>query len=138
MAEERYAIVDGSRAPIVHVRVVSTPTDAGYQRYLDELGEAFRALDRFAMVFDVGELTDFPAKYREVQSKWIADTEEEFKGRFIASAFVIKKRVLRGVLMALFWINEPYYEHTVVGGEEEAWQWVRDALLRAEVPLPPD
>lgn len=125
---EQYAIVDSRKAPVVHVRVVSEPTDKNYQEYLDNLGSAFRKLRRFAMIFNTGELNRFPAKYREMQNAWLRTTEEEFRGRWICSAFVIKSRVIRGVLMTLYWLNEPYYDYKVCATEDEAWAWTHEKM----------
>ncbi|MEN9579900.1 MAG: hypothetical protein RJA70_2909, partial [Pseudomonadota bacterium] len=104
-----YAIVEVNRAPVVHVRVVGEPNDKNYPDYLEALAREFRCLDKFAMLFNTGSLTQFPAKYREMQDRWLADTQSEFEGRWVCSAFVIPSRVIRGVLMTLFWLRKPYY-----------------------------
>lgn len=124
----RYANVDTSNAQIVHVKVMQSPTDESYQQYLDDLADAFRARDRFAMVFNAGDLSRLPSRYREAQSRWLSDTQGEFEGRWVGSAFVIKNRAIRGVLMTLLWVNKPYYRVRVVQSEEEAWAWCRGIL----------
>ena len=123
-----YAIIDTSESPIVHVRVVAAPNDTNYPAYLDGLAEAFRGLDRFAMIFDTGDLSQFPAKYREMQVKWLKEHEAEFKGRWISSAFVIKSRLIRGVLMTMYWVKPPFFDNKVVAKADMAWTWTRDRL----------
>lgn len=128
-----YAVVSTERAPIVSVRVIDGPTDENYRRHLEELAAAFRAQDRFGMVFDTGDLAKFPARYREMLNRWIEETQPEFEGRWICAAFVIRNRLIRGVLTAVYWLNAPYYDHKVVGSPEEAWRWVTEQLQNAGV-----
>ncbi len=132
----RYAVVDASNAPIVYVRVVAEPDDEGFSRYISDVGGAFRELDKFALIFNTGDLNRFPAKYREILNQWLVDTEAEFKGRWVSSAFVIKNRLIRGVLSAIYWMNRPYYEHCVVSSDEVAWEWTCSRLSAAGVALP--
>gem|GEM_PF-865768 len=130
-----YTIVDDSRAPIVHVQVIDEPTDESYEQYLTDVTAAFRGLDRFGMVFNSGELGQLPARYRARLSEWLSETEGEFKGRWLCAAFVIKSRMIRGVLSAIFWLNRPYYDVKVFGTEEEAWEWTRHQLEEAGVSV---
>jgi len=128
----------GKDSPIVHVRVVREPTEANYVEYLDALHAAFDELDRFALIFDTGTLSNFPAKYREMQSRWLETTQPEFEGRWICSAFVIKHRLIRGVLMTMYWLNKPYYDYKVTATNEEAWRWTREQMKAAGVEAPTD
>lgn len=132
-----YAIVDSSQAPIVHVRVVGEPSDEGFTQYLDDVDAAFRGLDRFGMVFNTGSLAQLPAKYRNQLSEWLTATQPEFNNRFLCSAFVIERRMIRGVLMTVFWLSEPYYTTKVVAHEADAWSWTRARLAEAGVPTHP-
>lgn len=134
---QAYAEFDVSRPPVVVVQIVSPPTDENYPLYLEQLGASFRELDRFAMIFDTGSLASFPAKYRDMQARWLKETEEEFRGRWVCSAFVIPNRMIRGVLMTLNWLNPPYYDSTVVKNREKAWAFTREKLAEAGVSLEP-
>ncbi len=127
---QQYATIEIVEGSIVFVRVVSEPSDENYPQYLHALGEAFRSLDTFSMIFDTGDLDRFPAKYREMQARWLAETENEFMGRWLCAAFVIRNTVIRGVLMTLYWLKEPYYEHKVVASSDEAWEWTRAQMQR--------
>lgn len=131
-----YAVIDPSQAPLILVSVVGEPDDESFQEYLDDIAAAFRACDRFALVFDSGELGNLPAKYRDQLSAWMKETESEFRGRWLSSAFVIKNRVIRGVLMTLFWVNPPYYETKVVSTREEGEVWCLKRLRTVGVELP--
>lgn len=133
---EPYAIISSDRPPVVHAHVVNEPTDTNYPAYLNALGEAFRSLDKFALIFDTGDLTRFPAKYREQQSRWMADTQDEFEGRLLGIAFVIPQPVIRGVLMAMYWIKKPYYSYSVVANEASAWAWTSAELARHGIEVP--
>lgn len=131
-----YAVIDSSQTPLIFVSVVGEPDDESFQEYLDDIGAAFRACDLFALVFDSGNLGNLPAKYRDRLSAWMKETESEFRGRWLFSAFVIKNRVIRGVLMTLFWVNPPYYETKVSGTREVAERWIVNRLAEAGVELP--
>jgi len=110
------------------VTVVAPPNDENYPAYLEALGEAFRGLDRFAMVFDTGGLSRFPARYRELQTRWLDRTRPEFEGRWMTSAFVIRERVIRGVLRTMFWVSKPYYDARVFAHSAEAFAWTLERM----------
>ncbi|MDD9941026.1 MAG: hypothetical protein OXU20_08320 [Myxococcales bacterium] len=60
---------------------------------MEAIANEFRKHDRVGLIFNTGGLAAFPARYREMQSRWLAETREEFEGRWIAAAFVIPNRV---------------------------------------------
>ncbi len=130
-----YAVIDTDLAPIVRVQVVGEPSDENYQEYLDDLGAAFRALPRFAMLFNTGSLGNLPSRYRDQQTDWLAQTQAEFRGRWIASAFIIKSPNIRGVLHTMFWIRPPHYLHKVTSDQREGHAWLEDKLRDAGVEL---
>lgn len=132
-----YAVVNTERSPVVHVQVVNEPDDENYRAYLTAITDEFRAREKVALIFNTGELTAFPARYREMQSRWLAETQAEFEGRWLCAAFVVPSRVIRGVLMTLFWVNRPYYAHAVVADDEAAWAWVTAEMAKAGVEVPP-
>lgn len=127
-----YAEIDESAAPLIRISVVGEPDAENYPAYLNEMGEAFRRHAFFGMVFNTGALGNLPARYRELQSAWLKETEAEFSERWICAAFVIQSRVIRGVLMTLFWVNRPYYQHFVTASAEEAEEWVKRRLAEHE------
>lgn len=131
-----YAVVDTQSAPIVRVQVVGEPDDESYQEYLDDLGAAFRALPHFAMLLDAGNLGGLPSKYRDQQTHWLKNAEAELKGRWIASAFVLKSPIIRAVLHTMFWIHPPYFAHKVARNQEEAFEWIQARLTEAGVKSP--
>jgi len=124
-----YAKIDESEAPLIRISVVGPPDDENYPQYLAGMENAFRRQDQFGLVFDSGALGNLPARYRELQSAWLARTEGEFSGRWVCAAFVIQNRMIRGVLMTLFWINRPYYQHLVTSNVADAEEWARARLL---------
>lgn len=126
--ERRFAIVSVRDLNVVHVQVVGAPTVANLQLYLGELTAAIRSVDRFAVIVNGVRADAFPAKYRGVLSSWMKTTQAEFEGRWVCCAFVISNRTLRGALLALFWLNKPYYPFVVVPNEAEAWKWTRERL----------
>ena len=137
-SSKTYAIVHPDESPIVHVRVVGEPNEVNYAEYLEALHAAFRQRDRFALIFDTGDLSKFPAKYREMQSRWLESTQPEFEGRWICSAFVIKQRLIRGALMTMYWLNQPYYEYRVTATSDDAWRWTRVQLTAAGIDVSMD
>jgi hypothetical protein len=120
-----YAVFDGSDERVVRVLVVSEPNDENYPVYLDQLAREFRARDQYGLLFDTGELSKFPARYRAMQERWLADTEEEFQGHWLCGAFVIKHRVIRGVLASMYWLNPPYYAAKVVADRAAGEEWIK-------------
>jgi hypothetical protein len=136
LVDEPFAIIDAACSPAFHVRVVSLPTDDNYSAYLEAISAEFRRVDKFALILNTGDQAAFPSKFRDIQARWLAETRAEFEGRWICSAFVIPSRVVRGVLMALFWMDNPYYAHTVVADDEKAWLWTRAQMAAAGIDLP--
>mgnify|MGYP000512727133 CR=1 FL=1 len=131
-----YAEVEVVVPHVVWVTVVGEPTDESYQAYIDDVAAAFRSQEKFVMLFDTGGLANLPARHREMLTQWLADTEDEFKGRWLGAAFVIRQRMLRGVLSAMYWLNPPYYPHKVVGSADVGWSWLRDILVDAHLTPP--
>ena len=132
-----YADVEVVTPHVVWVRVVGEPTDESYRAYIDDVAAAFRSQECFVMLFDTGGLANLPARHREMLTTWLAETEDEFKGRWLGAAFVIRQRMLRGVLSAMHWLSPPYYPHKVVATADDGWAWLQQLLVDAELSPPP-
>lgn len=123
-----YAVVDESQAPIIHVRVVGEPDELNFEQYIREVDAAFRRHERFGLVFNTGELSQLQPRFRGRLSSWMTETERDFQGHLVCAAFVIKSKILRGVLMAVFWVSKPYYRVKLFSKETAAWDWTRRQL----------
>ncbi len=117
------------------VTVVRPPTTENFQKYLDDVYEAFQAQPRFALILNSAGQPTLPQTFREMQSKWLKEHEQEFRGRWVSAAFVIPSRAIRGAIRAIFWIQPPYFEYTIVAEMEEARSWTEERLLEAGVAL---
>lgn len=126
--EERYAIVDASSAPVLHVRVVGPLTDPGFERYMRELEDAMTATERFGIVLEQGPLTAFPARYGRRSAVWLKEAVARFGERWVATAFVVTSPALRAAVRGLFWTLGQAHPVTVTATPEEAFAWVRARL----------
>jgi hypothetical protein len=129
-----FAAVEVREGVIVHVRMMRPPTESSYREYLDELGATFRRLDRYSFLITANDVR-LSARYRELQSEWLNAHRAEFQGHWVSSAFVLRTRIERGALMALYWLYEPFYEYKVFADEEPALSWTREKLREAGVPF---
>ncbi len=123
-----YAEFDEAEFPIVKVRLLGDPTDEGFQAYLDHLTQVLRDGHKHGLLLDTGEQANFPAKYRALQAEWIAEREAELGGTWSAAAFVVRRRVFRGVLAVLFWLNPPDFPYLVTDEPENGLRFLRKQL----------
>jgi len=131
-----FAEVDIRPPHVVQVRVVGDSTDENFTAYIDATERALASLDQFVVLYDTGGLTQLPARHRDQFNTWLKDTRRRFEGRWLGTAFVIRQRVLRGALQAMFWLVSPYYPYKVVSSVDEGWAWLEQQLQNNGLPVP--
>ncbi len=123
-----YAEFDETEYPIVKVRFVEEPTLEGFRSYLSHLTEILEDGQKHALHLDTGDTTQLPARFRDMQARWIEDSEAEFGEYWICAAFVTRRRIFRGVLQVLLWLHPPYYPYKVTADPDEGLEWNREQL----------
>lgn len=89
------------------------------------------------LVIDASESTRPQPEIRKLQAQWLSDNHEALQQTLVGMAFVIKERVVRGALTAIFWMTKNPVPYTVHATLEEALAHAAQACRRAGVELPP-
>jgi len=124
-----YAVVDRSRSPVLHVRVVGPLTPEGFEQYLGELEQAFdEESGRFGIVLEQGPLRDFSLQYIGRSREWLRWVGPRHDGRWACCCFVLRSRALRGALRAVLWSSSPPFRTEVLPTTQAAFEWSRSQL----------
>lgn len=118
--------------PVVVVTFVGESTDDEFDGYLSRMsGEIERASGPVATILDGSRAGATPAKQREKQARWLRQNAGLLRRKSAGTAFVITSPIIRGVLTAIFWIERPSHEYTIVETLPEARRWVNLQLANA-------
>lgn len=130
--ESRYAIVDASAAPLVHVKVVGPLNDATFADHLRELEQTLDGLPRFALILEQGPLRVFPIRFVRQAGAWIREAVRRYEGRWVSTVYVITQPPLIAVVRGLFWAIEHPMPLHVVSTFDAARAWSVEQLDLAE------
>jgi len=123
-----YYELDRSAWPVVTVTFDDPPTDDAFEDYLSDLEALYDEEEPFALIFDARTASYLPSRYRQWQADWISDNEAMIEQYLAGTAYVIPTAVLRGVLRAVFALQDQPSPYTIVGSMDEARSWVEEQL----------
>ncbi len=120
----------GSGSPTV----VEWPEEVS-QEDIDAHFREIRALasnaDALAIVVDMSKSGVPPALLRKHAARRLAETYAVVGGRIVGVAHVITSPVVRGMMMAIYWLSPPPFPTVVVATRAEAIDWTRSRIRGA-------
>lgn len=125
---------DRSQWPIVIVEMQGQYSDEYFAEYLAELSELTRTSVGWALIIDASRADRSPASQRRMQAEWMKEHRPWIRMGLVGTAFVIRSRLVRGGLTAIFWVQPMASPHTVVATRGEALAWCRKELRAAGPP----
>ncbi len=129
--------IDERRRPIVLVTFVGAPTDAEFDRYLEDMTEQILARrQQTVTILEATRSDSTSAAQRKKQADWLAKHRDDLRRYSLGTAFVIKSAMVRGVLTAIFWLQPMDRPHTIVATLEEAEGWAAVKLREAGLAGP--
>jgi hypothetical protein len=120
--------LDDTAFPLLLVRFGPDWTQQEFDGYLGWYLARLRRRQRLAIVFDATQARAPSAVERRQQADFLREHEALLKLHCVGAAFAISSTVIRGALTAIFWIQPPVYEHTVVSTVAEGTSWARKRL----------
>ncbi len=120
--------LDDTAFPLLLVRFGPAWTQQEFDDYLDWYLARLRRRQRLAIVFDATQARAPSAVERRQQADFLRAHEALLRLHCAGAAFVISSAVIRGALTAIFWIQPPVYEYTVVSAVAEGTAWARQRL----------
>lgn len=130
---EPYATFDPSNTPIYIVRFTgNVANDDNFQAYLDGLSKLYVNPAPLAIVFHAEEGLNIGHRYQRMQAAWIKENERLIGTYCQGTAYVIKSRILRATLRAIFAIQRQAAPFHITSDLNAAMRWCHDQLDRAE------
>jgi len=120
--------VDDTTFPLLRVRFGPEWTQQQFDDYLGWYLARLRRRQWLAIVFDATQARAPSAVERRQQADFLREHEALLKLHCVGAAFVISSTVIRGALTAIFWIQPPVFEYTVVPTVAEGTSWARQRL----------
>jgi hypothetical protein len=125
-----YYVMDQSTWPVVTVKFIDPATDDEFDAYLRSLEALYDRETPFALVFDARDAAYLPRQYRKRQAQWIDDNEAQIREYLAGTAYVIPSAVLRGVLRAIFALQDQPAEYVVTDTLEDAHAWAETQVSK--------
>lgn len=91
---------------------------------------------RYFIIIDARAGMRAPPDVRKVQADWLAAHADLLRASCIGMAFVIRERVVRGALTAIFWVTRNPVPYTVHPSLEAAFEHAKRACADADLELP--
>jgi hypothetical protein len=120
--------LDDAAFPLLIVRFGPDWTPQDFSTYLLWYFQRLQRHQQLAVVFDATRARAPSALERRQQADFLREHEGLLRLYCAGAAFVISSAVIRGALTAIFWVQPPVYEHTVVPTVVEATAWARQRL----------
>lgn len=120
--------LDDASFPLLLVRFGPDWTAQDFSGYLHWYLLRLQRRQRLAIVFDAVKARPPTALERRQQADFLREHEGLLRLYCTGAAFVISSTMIRGALTAIFWIQPPVYEYTVLPTVVEATAWARQRL----------
>ncbi|MET0385475.1 MAG: hypothetical protein ABW321_05935 [Polyangiales bacterium] len=130
------------RVPLVRISADASSafSDAELERVLTRLQEEMEAdhklQRRLVSIIDLRGSFPLTAKQRSKLAAWLKQKEQLSHEVSLGMAFVITSAVIRGVLTAVFWVQNPPVPCTVEGDLDAAVRWAIDRFDVEHVDVP--
>jgi hypothetical protein len=121
---------------IVWVTPPEKSTDAGIERVLAELGEHLRGSEPYVLLFDMtrsGTLT--PLQRRRIATH-MQESAENIRRMVRGLGIIAPSPLVRGAVVALFWVAPPHVPYRIFAGRAEAAGWAESVYRSAHAPAP--
>jgi hypothetical protein len=82
--------------------------------------------ERFATLMDLRQCANLPSRQRKILTDGMKQNKEVNKKYCVGTAMVFDSAVLRGVLMAVFWLVKPEHPTNIFKSYEDALSWVQN------------
>lgn len=127
MKQDKYAIVDTSKFPIVVVTFTGKKaTLENFTLYLEELISIYEVQEKLALIFDATTAIVPGLKFQKLQADWLKENESLMKNYCIGTAYVIPNFLIRGVLNIIFSFQRQPVPYTICLALEEANKWIEE------------
>lgn len=116
-------------------------TPESLRAVLDRQTAAFTSDDfdprqRYFLVIDARSLERASADVRRMQAEWLNEHREFFQKTCLGMAFVMRSRLARGALTAIFWMTDNPVPYTVHATLQDALDEAARACRSARVDFP--
>ncbi len=121
--------IDESQWPIVIVRVKPDTSDAQMIEFLEFFIDFVRERrERYGVVLDLKNTKKMDSRQRRLLTKSMSKNKEFTEQYCACNAMVFDSPVIRGVLMAVFWIIKPAFPSKVFAEVEDAVKWAHSQI----------
>jgi hypothetical protein len=124
---------DESRWPVVYSWAIGESRAEDVQEYIEVCERALKRRERHVVIMDASEGQNMRAEHRRLVSQWVQDHKEELATYRAGLGFVFKSAVIRGMLVATYWLFPPPYAYKTFDSLEDATAWAEE-LLRGTAP----
>jgi hypothetical protein len=101
-------------------------TDEAIVEFIEAYSELIRdKKERFALILDFRQYADVPSRQRKILTDGMKQNQEIYKQYCVGAAMVFESPVIRGVLMAMFWLVKPDHPTKIFKNYEDAMSWVQ-------------
>jgi hypothetical protein len=118
--------VDMSTWPVLAIIPEDNLTDEAILEFIEVYSQVTRTKsERFATLMDLRKCANLPTRQRKILTDGMKQNKEFNKHYCVGAAMVFDSAVIRGVLMAVFWLVKPDHPTKVFKTYEEAMSWVQ-------------
>ncbi|MEQ8705770.1 MAG: hypothetical protein RIC19_17720 [Phaeodactylibacter sp.] len=121
-----YATFNFEAFPVVVVAFTGhKATEENFQKYLDDLYEAYDKALPFAYLFDAERAAMPGLRYQKMQADWLKANDGLMKKYCQGTAYHIPNAIIRTALKGIFALQQQPVPYKVAGDFESAMEWCR-------------
>lgn len=129
--------IDDSGWPLLMITFHGAPGDRDYQHMYEGLERCMRRREPYVVISDLRRITQVAdARRRQEIAEWSKRMEERHGSLGLASIVIVKSALVKGSLTALQWLIGKKDKDIFTTSLSEALQVAKEALERAQLPLP--
>lgn len=112
------------RDDVIHVVWEGAPDHDALVAYFAELSAVIARLDRYAIVYDMRRAALPTAHERRILADFARSEGPKLRRSCVGVVFVVESALIRGALVAMFWLQPMTVEHYVADRPEAADPWL--------------
>lgn len=126
-------IFDETEWPILKILCPSSHTDDDFDAYLEQLSSYRGRGEPYVICYDTQDGRALPATQRKKQTDYVEMIKMKKPVLMLGFAAVAHNAVQRGVMTAIFWMQNSPWPMKVFGHTEPAMEWLKERLAEGGI-----